>query len=134
MKPGEAAGLFDEAVRNPAHRSDAMGALFAGLAAAAQQAADARQRLREQERLERFNRPEAVAARRDRSVKGRETRRRRAAEEAVRDAWDVRPVRTGLACGEMNHNSVGSEVFCELDQDHDEDHDAGDGVTWERED
>jgi hypothetical protein len=44
-----------------------------------------------------------------------------------------RPVRT--VCGEMNHNSVGTEVFCEIeDPDHDEDHDAGDGVTWPRED
>lgn len=45
--------------------------------------------------------------------------RGRAAEEAVRDAWDFRPVRTGPVCDEMNHNSVGSEVFCELDLDHD---------------
>lgn len=38
-------------------------------------------------------------------------------------------------CDAMNHNSVGGEVFCEIeDPDHEEDHDAGDGVTWERED
>jgi hypothetical protein len=38
-------------------------------------------------------------------------------------------------CREMNHDSIGREVFCEIeDPDHDEDHDAGDGVTWPRED
>ncbi|NUR01316.1 MAG: hypothetical protein HOY79_33770 [Streptomyces sp.] len=42
------------------------------------------------------------------------------------------PVRRRV-CDEMAHNSVGSEVFCELDADHGGDHDAGD-VTWARED
>ncbi|WP_327594633.1 hypothetical protein [Streptomyces chartreusis] len=44
-----------------------------------------------------------------------------------------RPVR--VVCDEMNHDSVGREVFCQIeDPDHDEDHDAGDGITWPRED
>ncbi|MFF3096744.1 hypothetical protein [Streptomyces cyaneofuscatus] len=39
------------------------------------------------------------------------------------------------ACDAMNHNSVGSERFCELDARHgpDEDHDSGD-MTWPVED
>ncbi len=32
-------------------------------------------------------------------------------------------------CEAMNHNSVGGEIFCELDFGHDEDHDC-DGFTW----
>ncbi|MEH0402922.1 hypothetical protein ACFY7V_03785 [[Kitasatospora] papulosa] len=36
-------------------------------------------------------------------------------------------------CEAMNHNSVGGEVFCELDFGHDEDHDC-DGFTWSGED
>ena len=35
-------------------------------------------------------------------------------------------------CGAMSHNSVGTEVFCEVvNPDHaGEDHDDGDGTTW----
>ncbi|MEV6738626.1 hypothetical protein AB0N14_17525 [Streptomyces sp. NPDC051104] len=134
MKRSVAAELFDQAAHDPARREDAMSALFTGLAAAAQQAADEMRRLREEARAARRNRPEAVAARSAAAAKGWETRRRRAAEDAARDGWEDRPVRTGPVCGEMNHNSVGSEVFCELDPDHEEDHDDGDGTTWPRED
>ncbi|PSK52418.1 hypothetical protein B0E38_04744 [Streptomyces sp. 111WW2] len=43
------------------------------------------------------------------------------------------PART--RCDHMNHDSVGREVFCEIeDPDHEEDHAAGDGITWPRED
>jgi hypothetical protein len=43
---------------------------------------------------------------------------------------EPRPTR----CDAMNHNSIGSERFCEIeDPDHDGDHDAGD-LTWPRED
>ncbi|MGW1801685.1 hypothetical protein ACWCQN_38655 [Streptomyces sp. NPDC001984] len=42
--------------------------------------------------------------------------------------------KTGPVCDEMNHNSVGSEVFCIIqDPDHDGDHDCGE-FTWPRED
>ncbi|MFJ4469513.1 hypothetical protein ACIP2X_18745 [Streptomyces sp. NPDC089424] len=60
--------------------------------------------------------------------------------EAASPAVDQRPAEPApghfrRACGEMNHNPVGTEVFCEIeDPDHDGDHDAGDGTTWERED
>ncbi|WP_411092243.1 hypothetical protein [Streptomyces sp. 049-1] len=51
------------------------------------------------------------------------------------DTGPATPVLDRAVCGEMNHNSVGTEVFCEIeDPDHDEDHDAGDGITWPRED
>jgi hypothetical protein len=40
---------------------------------------------------------------------------------------------TGPVCDEMNHNSVGTEVFCLLDPGHDDDHDCGE-FTWPRED
>lgn len=44
-------------------------------------------------------------------------------------------VRLRASCDAMNHDSVGNERFCEIeDPDHDEDHDAGDGLTWPRED
>lgn len=36
-------------------------------------------------------------------------------------------------CGEMNHNSIGSETFCALDPNHTEDHDDNNGTTWPRE-
>ncbi|MFB6961866.1 hypothetical protein ACFCYB_34010 [Streptomyces sp. NPDC056309] len=56
-----------------------------------------------------------------------------AARQAARKAAPPVPART--RCDAMNHNSIGSEVFCEIeDPDHEEDHDAGDGITWPRED
>ncbi|GLX54467.1 hypothetical protein Shyhy01_74160 [Streptomyces hygroscopicus subsp. hygroscopicus] len=134
MKPSVAAELFDQAAHDPTRREDAVSALFTGLAAAAQAAADERRRRREEARAARRNRPEAVAARQAAAAKGWETRRCREAEGAARDGWDDRPVRTGPVCDEMNHNSVGREVFCELEPDHEEDHDDGDGTTWPRED
>lgn len=57
----------------------------------------------------------------------RQTARGRLAIEAA--------ARRPACCKAMNHNSVGGEVFCEIeDPDHTEDHDAGDGITWARED
>ncbi|MEW2568402.1 hypothetical protein [Streptomyces sp. NPDC047070] len=45
----------------------------------------------------------------------------------------VAPARA--TCDAMDHDSTGREVFCEIeDPDHTEDHDAGDGITWPRED
>ncbi|MEU5498470.1 hypothetical protein [Streptomyces griseofuscus] len=134
MKRSVAAELFDQAAHDPARRQDAMSALFTGLATAAQAAADERRARRVAARAERRNRPEAVAARSAAATKGWGTRRRRAAENAARDGWDDQPRRTGPVCDEMNHNSVGCEVFCELDPDHEEDHDDGYGTTWPRED
>ncbi|MFJ3249155.1 hypothetical protein [Streptomyces sp. NPDC086782] len=60
-----------------------------------------------------------------------------AARRAARAALPVVPEETPTStrCEAMNHNSVGTEVWCEIeDPDHDEDHDAGDGITWPRED
>ncbi|MFJ5890374.1 hypothetical protein [Streptomyces californicus] len=75
----------------------------------------------------------------------RMTARRRARAQAAAEAlrldagyaWiaptgpDAPPAR----CDAMNHDSVGNEGFCQLDEDHDpdEDHDAGD-TTWPCED
>ncbi|MEV0016619.1 hypothetical protein [Streptomyces tendae] len=48
-------------------------------------------------------------------------------------AAEPKPLR--IVCDAMNHDSVGNERFCEIeDPDHEGDHDAGDGFTWERED
>lgn len=38
-----------------------------------------------------------------------------------------------VVCGQMNHDSAGNERLCDLDDDHHEDHDAGDGITWPQE-
>lgn len=43
-------------------------------------------------------------------------------------------VHTGPVCDEMNHNSVGSEIFCQLASGHHADHDDDNGTTWPRED
>lgn len=56
-------------------------------------------------------------------------------QPAGQDAEPAAPKPTRTVCDAMNHNSVGGEVFCEIeDPDHEGDHDAGDGITWERED
>lgn len=61
-------------------------------------------------------------------------RRRRERVEQEPEPVPVRPAPRRV-CDQMNHNSVGAEVFCEIqDPDHEEDHDAGDGITWPRED
>lgn len=72
--------------------------------------------------------------------KARDAARAQAAEDAQRQRMTLARVIAGVgkpveACGAMNHNSVGSERFCELDAGHgpDEDHDAGD-ITWPVED
>ena len=125
---------FDQAINDPARRSDAMGDLFSALGAAAQQAAEQRRAAREALRLARKNDPVTRANRSAGARKGWEKRRAREARERVLDSIDRGPVRTGPVCDEMNHNSVGSEVFCQLDPGHEEDHDDDSGTTWERED
>lgn len=37
-------------------------------------------------------------------------------------------------CDEMAHNGIGSETFCQLERDHDGDHDDMNGLEWPRED
>jgi hypothetical protein len=44
------------------------------------------------------------------------------------------PIPAPQVCDDMNHNSVGSEVFCQLDAGHEDDHDDDCGTTWEQED
>ncbi|MFD9422212.1 MULTISPECIES: hypothetical protein [unclassified Streptomyces] len=70
----------------------------------------------------------------------RRARIRAAAESRRLDPGYAWVVHTGTntppaRCDAMNHNSVGSERFCELDEGHGpgEDHDAGD-ITWPCED
>lgn len=125
---------FDQAISDPARRSDAMGDLFTALGAAAQEVSRLKREAREAARLARKNDPVTRANRAAGARKGWEKRRTREARERALDAIGNGPVRTGPVCDEMTHNSVGSEVFCQLDPGHDEDHDDDNGVTWERED
>jgi hypothetical protein len=130
----QAALNLDRAMHDPARRADAVGDLFAALGAAAQKMADLRREVREAQRLARKNDPITRANRAAGARKGWETRRTREARERILADLDSGPVRTGPVCDEMTHNSVGSEVFCQLDPGHDEDHDDDNGVTWPRED
>ncbi|MER8219727.1 hypothetical protein ABTZ58_03835 [Streptomyces sp. NPDC094143] len=125
---------MDRAMHDPARRSDAMGNLFAALGAAAQQHAAQHRAAREALRAARKNDPATRANRSRGAQQGWEKRRAREERERLLDAIDHSPVRTGPVCDEMNHNSVGSEVFCQLEPGHDEDHDDDNGTTWERED
>lgn len=125
---------MDRAMNDPARRSDAMGNLFAALGAAAEQAARQRRATREILREARRNDPVTRANRSRGARQGWEKRRAREARERILDGIDNGPVRTGPVCDEMNHNSVGSEVFCQLEPDHEEDHDDECGTTWPRED
>jgi hypothetical protein len=126
---------LDRAMHDPARRSDAVGDLFAALGAAAQQMAEQRRAARELLRAARKNDPVTRANRSRGARQGWEKRRAREARERLLAEIDSGPVRTGPVCDEMNHNSVGSEVFCQLEPGHDGDHDDDDnGVTWERED
>lgn len=125
---------FDRAIHDPARRGDAMGDLFTALGAAAQQMAEQRRAARELQRIARKNDPVTRANRSLGSRRGWEKRRAREARDRLLDTIDDGPVRTGPVCDEMNHNSVGSEVFCQLDPGHDEDHDDDSGTTWPRED
>lgn len=135
MTPGRrnvAAELFDQAVDNPARRDEAIGALFAGLAAVAREGSERREALRQAQREARRNRPGAKAARSAAARKGWETRRRRAEEARVQDVDDW-PARTGPRCDVMSNDSRGSEVFCYLEPGHDRDHEDGLGCEWPRE-
>src|SRR5258708_4617759 len=109
MRLSDAAELFDQAVRNPVRRGDAIGARFAGLAAASEAAFAARQTLRKERRDARRARPEAVAARKAAARKGWETRRRKAQEALAQDVDDW-PARTGPRCDVMSNDSRGAEV------------------------
>ncbi|MGW0920102.1 hypothetical protein ACWD3J_13930 [Streptomyces sp. NPDC002755] len=111
-----------------------MGDLFTALGAAAQQMADQKRAARELLRLARKNDPDTRANRARGARQGWEKRRAREARERLLDQLGSGPARIGPACDEMNHNSVGSEVFCQEDPGHDGDHDDDNGTTWERED
>lgn len=124
---------MDQAMHDPGRRSDAMGDLFTALGAAAQQMADQRRRARELLKQARRNDPIARANRARGARQGWEKRRAREERERLLASIGDGPVRIGPVCGEMNHNSVGSEVSCELEPGHDEDHDDDCGTTWERE-
>jgi hypothetical protein len=134
MDVEQAAVNLDRAMHDPARRSDAMGDLFTALGAAAQQMAEQRRAVREALRLARKNDPVTRANRARGARQGWEKRRVREARERLLDSIDQGPARIGPACDEINHNSVGSEVFCQLDPGHDEDHDDEYGTTWPRED
>lgn len=130
---------FDRAVDNPIQRGDAMGDLFAGLGAAFAEVAALKQARKAEHRarvLARLNSPEAQARRSAASRRGWEVRRANEDLQARQEAatLDHAPYREGPRCDEMNHNGVGSEVFCQLDPGHDEDHDDEGGTSWERED
>lgn len=125
---------LDRAMHDPARRADAVGDLFSALGAAAQQMADLRRAAREAAREARRNDPVTRANRSAGSRRGWEKRRAREAREQLLASIDDGPRRTGPVCDEMNHNAVGSEVFCQLDPGHEEDHDDDHGTTWERED
>jgi hypothetical protein len=127
---------LDRAMNDPSRRGDAVGDLFAALGAAAEQMAAQRRAARELLRQARRNDPVTRANRSAGARQGWETRRAREAREArdrLLDSIDNEPVRTGPVCDEMNHNSVGHEIFCQLDPGHDEDHDDDNGTTWPRE-
>lgn len=134
MDVEEAVQNFDRAMHDPARRSDAMGDLFQALGAAAQQMAAQRRAARELLRQIRKNDPVTRANRSRGARQGWEKRRARESRERLLASIDDGPVRTGPVCDEMDHNSVGREVFCQLDPGHEEDHDDDCGTTWERED
>lgn len=113
---------------------DVVDRFFAALITAAEEMAAQEQAARETRRLARKNNPTIRARRSAAAHAGWETRRTREAKEQALDAVDTSPVRTGPVCDEMNHNSIGGEVFCQLEPGHDDDHDDEAGVTWQRED
>lgn len=130
----QAAANRDRWMSDPGRRGDAMADLFAALGAAAQQAAEQHRAAKELLRIARRNDPVTHANRSRGARQGWEKRRAREARERLLDEINDRTARTGPVCDEMNHNSVGSEVFCQLDPGHHEDHDDDNGVTWPRED
>lgn len=134
MDVEQAAINMDRAIHDPGRRSDAMGDLFSALGAAAQQMADQRRAAREALKEARRNDPVTRANRARGARQGWEKRRAREAHEQLLAELDDGPRRTGPVCDEINHNSVGSEVFCQEDPGHECDHDDGYGTTWPRED
>ncbi|MFD4662485.1 hypothetical protein [Streptomyces halstedii] len=130
----EAAVNLDRAMRDPARHSDAVGNLFAALGAAAQEMARQEREARELIKAARRADPVTRANRSRGAREGWEKRRAREAREQALAEIDDAPVRTGPVCDEMNHNSIGSEVFCQLEPGHNNDHDDAYGTTWERED
>lgn len=128
----EAAANLDRSMHDPARRGDALGDLFSALGAAAEEMAQRRKEARETLRAARRADP-VIRANRSRAAReGWEKRRAREKSERLLDTIDEGPVRTGPFCDEMNHNSIGSEVFCQLEPGHDDDHDDDYGTTWEQ--
>jgi hypothetical protein len=82
-------------------------------------------RVLEERRATRRRTPEARAVRAEAARRGWETRR---AQQAEPD--DPSPVVTGPTCGEMDHDGIGRETFCDLPPDHDGDCDDLLGHTW----
>lgn len=133
----QAVSDFYRAVEDPVRRGDAVGDLFAGLGAAFAEVAAQKQARKAEHRarvLARMNSPEALAKRSAASRRGWADRKAREAREEAADLDRYAPYREGPRCDEMNHNGVGSEVFCQLDPGHDGDHDDEYGTSWERED
>lgn len=123
---------LDRSMHDPARRGDAIGDLFSALGAAAQEMANRRREAREALRAARRADPVIRANRSHGARKGWETRRANEENDRILAAIDDRPVHAGPFCDEMNHNSIGSEVFCRLEPRHEEDHDDDDGTTWEQ--
>ncbi|MFI5649928.1 hypothetical protein ACIA71_01745 [Streptomyces anulatus] len=130
----EAAVNLDRAMRHPARSSDALGDFFDALGAAAREMARQEGEARELLRVARNADPVTRANRSRGAHQGWKKRRAREARERLLDDIGDVPVRTGPGCDEMNHNSIGSEVFCQLEPGHDEDHDDDYGTTWPQED
>lgn len=108
--------------------TDPLGQLIARLA----EAMDIIDAEAERQRLERFNHPDAVAARKARSHKGWETRRaHQAAQEERERTLDELPWTTENRCPGMDiQPATGCEVYCWQPDGHDGDCDDGTGHTW----
>jgi hypothetical protein len=108
--------------------TDPMGQLFTALA----KAMDAIDAEKERQRLERFNHPDAVARRKERSRKAAATRRaKKAAEEERERILNNLPWTRENRCQSIDiQPATGSEVHCWQPDGHDGDCDDGTGHTW----
>lgn len=111
---------------------------WAGLFAMAEQVAKASAQRRaadEAARLERFNSPQARAARSERSRKAAATRKARREAEEQRRAEEFAREPTGPTCDSMGIILQAQEVWCVLppDEPHDEHEDIG-GNRWPNDD
>ncbi|MFD0209181.1 hypothetical protein ACFVH9_08585 [Streptomyces hirsutus] len=122
---------FDQAVNDPARRYDAVGSLFAGLAAAAAQHAQERRAARTCWR----NRPEVKARRSAAAKKAAATRsERKAREEALAQAECERDARMpAVHCPHIDFVRDAIETECAGEPGHDDDHEDIDGHTWPNE-